>query len=238
MTGFLYLWFDRKHKRYYLGSHWGSPDDGYVCSSHWMKRAYQKRPCDFKRRVLKYINSSPKDLLIEENRWLNMIKEYELRKRYYNLTNRAFGHWNASYSNQKILSLKEKISLQTKTAMNDVKIRKRYLNGLKQRNNKSSDPLVREKRRQSMLQTMAKKYPIKQRRKRMKFGSEEYCEYMRQHVKQRWQSQEYRQMIGPKISAGLKGTQNRLGHTNSPEHRKHISESLKRKYYSEIINKT
>ncbi len=27
--GFIYLWRDRKHNRYYLGSHWGSEDDGY-----------------------------------------------------------------------------------------------------------------------------------------------------------------------------------------------------------------
>lgn len=31
--GFVYLWFDRKHKRYYVGCHWGTTEDGYVCSS-------------------------------------------------------------------------------------------------------------------------------------------------------------------------------------------------------------
>ena len=31
--GFVYIWFDRKHKRYYIGCHWGHEDDGYVCSS-------------------------------------------------------------------------------------------------------------------------------------------------------------------------------------------------------------
>jgi hypothetical protein len=38
----VYLWFDRKHKRFYLGCHWGSPDDGHICSSKPMLCAYAK----------------------------------------------------------------------------------------------------------------------------------------------------------------------------------------------------
>ena len=25
--GFVYIWFDRKHRRFYIGSHWGTEDD-------------------------------------------------------------------------------------------------------------------------------------------------------------------------------------------------------------------
>jgi len=28
--GFVYIWFDRKHKRYYIDSHWGKEDDSYI----------------------------------------------------------------------------------------------------------------------------------------------------------------------------------------------------------------
>lgn len=28
--GFIYLWYDRKHKRYYIGAHWGLKNDGYI----------------------------------------------------------------------------------------------------------------------------------------------------------------------------------------------------------------
>ena len=49
--GFIYLWRDRKHNRYYVGCHWGTTDDEYICSSRWMKQAYKHRPYDFKRKI-------------------------------------------------------------------------------------------------------------------------------------------------------------------------------------------
>lgn len=84
-TGFIYLWFDRKHKRFYLGSHLGTENDGYICSSKWMKQSYKRRPQDFRRRILKrYIRKQ--FLKEEEKKWLNLIKSEELGKRYYNLS--------------------------------------------------------------------------------------------------------------------------------------------------------
>lgn len=85
-TGFIYLWFDRKHKRYYLGSHLGTEDDGYICSSRWMRQSYKRRPQDFKRRILE--RGIAKEVLKEEEyKWLKQIKNEELGERYYNLTN-------------------------------------------------------------------------------------------------------------------------------------------------------
>ena len=105
--GFVYIWFDRKHKRYYIGSRWGHVDDGYVCSSRWMKQAYGHRPKDFKRRILKTITNR-KDLLNEEQRWLNMIKPEEIKHRYYNLTTKTDHLW---YNDpNKTLTVGEKIS--------------------------------------------------------------------------------------------------------------------------------
>lgn len=106
--GFVYVWYDRKHKRYYVGSHWGAEDDGYVCSSSWMKRAYKLRPSDFRRRIIARVNSSRQDLLLEENRWLQMIRDDELGKKFYNLTNHLNGHW--STDKNKRMTVGEKIS--------------------------------------------------------------------------------------------------------------------------------
>ena len=92
VSGFVYIWRDRKHKRYYIGSHWGSPDDGYICSSSWMKQAYRKRSSDFKRRILTVVIESRQSLYDEEMRILGMIKDHELGKRYYNFKKRT-GHW-------------------------------------------------------------------------------------------------------------------------------------------------
>jgi hypothetical protein len=88
--GFIYIWRDKKHNKYYIGKHWGNEDDGYICSSSWMKQAYELRPQDFKRRILK-TNINDKQVLIdEEHKWLQFIKFEELGKKYYNLQNRKF----------------------------------------------------------------------------------------------------------------------------------------------------
>jgi hypothetical protein len=84
-SGFVYIWFDRKHKRFYIGSHWGYPSDSYICSSTWMRDAYKRRPSDFKRRIIETINTSRKDLYEAEYKWLSLIKDGELGTRYYNL---------------------------------------------------------------------------------------------------------------------------------------------------------
>ena len=83
--GFIYIWFDRKHKRYYVGCRWGKENDGYLCSSNWMRDAYKRRPEDFKRRIIKSGIKSRKELYEEEQRYLDMIKPEEVGNRYYNL---------------------------------------------------------------------------------------------------------------------------------------------------------
>lgn len=91
--GFIYIWRDRKRKLFYIGSHKGTIDDGYICSSMLMKQAYNKRPHDFKRRILEYVKFEKHTELIErENYWLSKIKPQELHKvRYYNIKNVATG---------------------------------------------------------------------------------------------------------------------------------------------------
>lgn len=94
-SGFIYIWRDRKHNRYYIGSHWGTIDDGYICSSNWMKKPYSRRPEDFKRRIIAWVNTSRADLLVEEERWLSMIKPHEIKIKYYNLITKSTHLWHA-----------------------------------------------------------------------------------------------------------------------------------------------
>lgn len=112
MSGFVYIWRDRKHNRYYIGSHWGREDDGYICSSQWMKRSFNRRPNDFKRRIISRVHSSRLDLLKEESRWLSMVKDEEIKIRYYNLMLRAPEHWY--HYEESRLSVGEKISRSKK----------------------------------------------------------------------------------------------------------------------------
>jgi len=147
--GFVYIWYDRKRKMYYIGSHWGTEDDGYICSSNRMRDAHRRRPDDFKRRIIAKVNSSKSDLLKKEYEYLSLIESEELGKKYYNLTNHMNGHWMTDEEYAKTLS--ERISQKTKEAMQRPEVREKYLKGLEHRDNKSSDPEVREKRRKSMI---------------------------------------------------------------------------------------
>ena len=148
--GFVYIWRDHKHKRYYIGAHWGTEDDGYICSSSWMKKAYKRRPQDFKRRLLKTNIISIEKMFNEERSWLSFILLEELGKKYYNLQRgHSDKHW--SYNEDKKLSVKQKISIKakargshtkeqnevtsktTKEAMWEINNRKRYLIGIEMR---------------------------------------------------------------------------------------------------------
>lgn len=84
--GFIYLWYDTKRRKFYLGSHKGSVDDGYLGSNQRFKSAYKSRPSTFKRRILEHHEDITRDNLLErEQVWLNMICENELHGvRYYN----------------------------------------------------------------------------------------------------------------------------------------------------------
>ena len=86
--GFVYIWFDRKYKRYYVGSHWGTEDDGYICSSRMMRQSYNRRPEDFKRRIIARVYTNRSDLLLEEEKWLSQIKPEETTERNTTVENR------------------------------------------------------------------------------------------------------------------------------------------------------
>jgi NUMOD3 motif len=103
--GFIYIWYDHKHKRFYIGCHWGTEDDGYICSSNWMRDAYRRRPEDFKRRIIQRIPERT-ELLILEHKWLSFIKENELGKRYYNLRQHKCGHWSHEKDSKYIVGQK------------------------------------------------------------------------------------------------------------------------------------
>lgn len=127
MSGFIYIWMDKKHKRYYVGSHWGSEDDGYICSSTWMMQAYKVRPNDFKRRILERYAERKLGNEIE-HKWLQMMKPEELKgPRYYNMNNYRFGHWSVNESSR--LSASEKMKANHWTKSKDADLIKEKISG-------------------------------------------------------------------------------------------------------------
>ena len=198
--GFVYLWYNSFRKRFYVGCHWGREDDGYICSSKAMWKSYLRNPSYFKRRILARVYDRTK-LLEEEYRWLSMIKDEELGVRYYNLNKHHFGHWTAT-NNAKTIG--EKISENVKIAYQRPEVRTAYEEGMRFRNNRSHESEVREKRRQTMINTMAKKYPLESRPGfgSRKFNSEEYKLNMAASVSASWKHRDAK-VIGEKISVSL-----------------------------------
>lgn len=111
LHGFVYLWFDTLRKMFYIGSHAGSEDDGYIASSARCKRAVKKRPDTFKRKILARVSGSRSDLLAEETRWLQMIRVNELGTKYYNLKRVATGgNLMEAKTQSEILAWRAKVS--------------------------------------------------------------------------------------------------------------------------------
>jgi hypothetical protein len=213
--GFVYIWRDRKHKRFYIGSHWGTETDGYVCSSNWMKQAYRIRPQDFKRRIISKVFTSYRDLLLEEQHWLSMIDDEEIcAKKYYNRT-KSTGHWRTKDYEKDV---KKRISNNTKAAMQKPEVREKYLQSLQTRNCRSSDPEVREKRRASMIKTMAKKFPVENRTVTVKLTDSERFEYYSKKAKKMWEDPDHKAKVSESISKSL---------VASKEHRSKVMSSMK-----------
>ena len=154
--GFVYIWFDRKHKRYYIGCHWGSVDDGYICSSSWMKKAYKNRKNDFKRRILKTNIEHRPDMYLEEQKWLDMIKPEEIKPinekpRYYNLNKSVGNLWHKYDENIKTIG--QKISNAKKGKKNGPmsEERKAAISAAKKSKNRQFTPEHKEKLRQAKL---------------------------------------------------------------------------------------
>lgn len=98
-SGFVYIWRDKRKNMFYIGAHWGHETDGYICSSQWMKAAYQKRPDDFRRKII-FRSSNREEIFKRESAYLNLIKPEEIKSKYYNLAITGM-HWSATPSGMK-----------------------------------------------------------------------------------------------------------------------------------------
>ncbi len=77
---FVYLWFDSKNRKFYLGKHKGTPDDGYTHSSTVME-SFDVPPPHMKRRILAY--GTDEEMCLLEHELLKNRKDKKW-ERYYN----------------------------------------------------------------------------------------------------------------------------------------------------------
>jgi hypothetical protein len=202
--GIIYLWFDRKKKKFYLGAHWGTIDDGYICSSRWMKNTYKRRPQDFKRRILEKVISNKEEMFLREENWLSHIKDSELGIKYYNLQ-KHWKHWNSNQ--EKSLTVREKLSEASKRPHQDPEYKKNYIEG-----RKKMPPQTQEQ-----IDKRAKSNTGKKRT---------------EETKQKISDSNKGKVLGPlteehrlKVSEALKGKKNPFyGKTHEPELKKRMNE--------------
>jgi group I intron endonuclease len=98
MSGFVYRWYDSSNGMYYVGSHKGTVDDGYIGSGKRFSYAYSKRPECFTREIF-YVGEDYREL---EEFILDTI-DAKSNPAYYNLVN---GSFNCKFSKEQ----REKIS--------------------------------------------------------------------------------------------------------------------------------
>jgi hypothetical protein len=236
--GFVYIWYDKKHKRYYVGCHWGTEDDGYICSSSWMMKGYKRRPADFKRRILKSNITSKVDLYLEEGRWLSMIDKSEIKPinetpRYYNLKISTDNLWHQY--DEKVKTIGEKISAakkgkstgpcstETRDKISKSNTGKKRTEEMNLANSERSKGRISPNKGKKMSEDQ------KQKLREINLGkkaSDATRKKLSDRLKGRIVSQETRD----KIAAANKGGIGRTGQTLSEEHKKKISEAAKRRY--------
>lgn len=202
--GFIYLWYDKKRKMYYIGCHWGSEDDGYICSSNRMRDAYRRRPNDFRRRVISRIYTNRNDLLEEEYRWLSNIKNEELGKRYYNLRQHKWGHWSTDENRGQ--TIKKKLSEASKKLHQDPIYKQKFLES-----RKKLPPQTEEQIKKRAISNTGKKRTEETKRKISESNKGKVLGPL---------SDEHRK----KVSESLKGNKNPFyGKQHDPELKKQMS---------------
>ena len=242
--GFVYIWFDRKHHRFYIGCHWGTEDDGYICSSNWMRDAYRRRPQDFKRRMLQKTTEQSELNLLEYN-WLKKIKLEELGSRYYNLKRNSSGDWEklvrSKKGKERSVETKEKLREATLAQFRNPEKRERHriavIEAMENLSTESRDKLASQKGKKQSPERIEKTRqahigkPLSEETKR-KIGKAnkislkgkklpvEVVEKIRQANTGKKRSEEFRQRMKEK-STGRKCTE---------EAKRKISETKKRLY--------
>lgn len=87
MSGFLYVWINNINNKYYIGSHKGTIDDGYIGSGTIFKKAVKKYGIE---NFIRYVEYEGPDFRQEEDEILQLL-DVENDPRSYNLHNHSRG---------------------------------------------------------------------------------------------------------------------------------------------------
>ena len=138
MEGFVYLWENVKNGMYYIGSHKGDVNDGYIGSGKYFKPAYKKSPENFKRTII-YVGL---DYVDREDELLKFV-DAQNNPKFYNLSNSGYKGWyNCHTKEVREKARRSKLGKAPKCAFRDKKGVNNPMYGKKQ--NLSTKKLISE----------------------------------------------------------------------------------------------
>lgn len=106
-NSFIYLWEDKIYKKFYIGSHIGNIEDGYLFSGIDIKKEYAERPFDFERTILSYhITQSMIEIRNIEKEYLQKY-DVENNESFYNRTNESYGGYHKKSVEKRLRDLDE-----------------------------------------------------------------------------------------------------------------------------------
>ena len=106
-NSFIYIWKDNLFEKYYIGSHIGYTEDGYLFGGIDIKKEYSKRPKDFERNILSY------HVIKNNNEIRSIEKEYlikydvENNPNFYNRTNESYGGYHKKSVEERLNDIDE-----------------------------------------------------------------------------------------------------------------------------------
>jgi hypothetical protein len=224
---FLYKWHDKANDMFYVGYHKGRPDDGYICSSKYMKPEYEKRPQDFERTILLYGES--KYVREMESRYLVAVDAAK-DKTYYNKHNTYPYFTTCGYVTSE--ETKKKLSIIGKTRVFTEQHRQRLSEASKGHKRGLGAKRTEEvKRKMGLLKignknwlgrshTEEAKKKVSQARKGMKFSESHLLNMSLSRL-----GKKKSEATKAKMSASRKGNKYNLGKTASEEARQAMREA-------------
>lgn len=114
--GFVYKWTNKENGKFYIGSHYGKVDDGYIGSGVWFRRSYDLDPTKFERQILLSVIINCRQTILElEELILNETEGVGDKTKAYNISKTTGGGWQLYGKSKK--EIKEVYSKISKTLL-------------------------------------------------------------------------------------------------------------------------
>jgi hypothetical protein len=124
-NSFIYQWFDRKLNKFYIGSHYGHINDGYLFGGIDIKKEYKKRPNDFEREIISYHLVSEYYEIREIEKSYLIKYDVENNDMFYNRTNESYGGYHKNSVDKRLNDIDENgLNSFQRSAIKMVKTRK------------------------------------------------------------------------------------------------------------------